>query len=335
MTTVRLGVVGAGAMGSRIAAAAAGSGRFEVVAVADIDPARRLHLARTLGAAPFDDVATLLGAGSVDALALVLPPTLNVGACRQAAAAGVHVMVDKPLATSTADGAEIAALADASSTAWMVGFSYRFRAEWQRAREVIATGRLGAPFLVTDIIIESASTTPAWYWDSTTEGGVINLQSHHCFDRLRWLLGSEVAGVACCVSRTAAGTDRSAQILASFADSATASIALGFGLRYTDEPRTLLVVQCDDGMVQIDSDRNLRITDPAGATVESFRDDDWITRELTTFADAIAGRVVDHPTVADGVEALRCALAAAESAPTGYWVTVDRSSTTEEPDHHD
>ena len=70
----------------------------------------------------------------------------------------------------------------------MVGFSYRFRAEWQRAREFVAAGRIGDPLVVTDVIAEAAESTPGWYWDPGSGGGVLQLQSHHCFDRIEWML---------------------------------------------------------------------------------------------------------------------------------------------------
>src|SRR5690606_22295722 len=79
----------------------------------------------------------------------------------------------------------------------MVGFSYRFRAEWRAAREWIESGDIGAPASIADSIFECHPVTPSWYWRRSSGGGVIHLQSHHSFDRAAWLLGSRIARVSC------------------------------------------------------------------------------------------------------------------------------------------
>lgn len=322
--TTRLGVVGAGAMGARIAASAAASGRFEIAAVVDVDASRRSGLAKELGAASYPDMESMFAESVVDAVYLGLPPTLNRPACEAARAADVHVMVDKPLATTADDGRIIAELAARSTRAWVVGFSYRFRSEWARAREVLASGRLGEVRSVTDVIIEASTGTPSWYWSPDLGGGVINLQSHHCFDRIGWLVGSDVVGVVASTWRLPSGSDPSGHILARYDSGTTAVISLGFGLTYDDEPRTLFVAQCDAGMLQIDAARNLRITDGEGTVVESHGDDDWLTTEVTAFADAIADPASASPNITDGYRALRSALAAEQSTQDGRWVVPDR-----------
>lgn len=307
-------------MGARIAAAAAASGCFEIVGVADVDPDRADLLAGRFGAVSAADISTMLASSGAEAVYLGLPPTFNRAACEAAAIADVHVMVDKPIATTPADGAAIATLAARSSKAWMVGFSYRFRAEWQQARSILTSGRLGAATTVTDVIIESAPTTPAWYWTTDLGGGVLNLQSHHCFDRIAWLLDSDVAEVTASTWTLRSGSDTSAQILTRYDSGTTGVISLAFGRNYSDDPRTLLVVQCERGMVQIDADRSLRVTDTASTVVTSFADDDWLTREIAAFAAGIADPLSACPSVTDGLRALACASAAAESDRTRSWV---------------
>ncbi len=93
---------------------------------------------------------------------------------------------------------------------------------------------------------------------------------------------------------------------------------------YDDEPRTLFVAQCDAGMLQIDAARNLRITDGEGTVVESHGDDDWLTTEVTAFADAIDDPASASPNITDGYRALRSALAAEQSTQGGRWVVPDR-----------
>lgn len=314
MTAQRLAVLGAGAMGRRIADGAVRSGRFHVTAVVDPDPIRARDLAERHGAVPFADVTDPRLAERVDAVYVGTPNGVRVEICELAASAGWHLLIDKPMCGTLAEADTIAALLDGTGLTWMIGFSYRFRAEWRRAQELIAAGLLGAPLLVCDVIVESSRDTPRWYWDDAAGGGVLQLQSHHCFDRVRWLLDRPITSVRCAVTRADATAEQAAVIAARLGSGASLTVALGFATTYEAPARTLFVAQGTDGMIQIDDARAISITDARGTRRETYVDDDWLVTELRDFADAIAGSCTGYPSVADGRRALQTALEAARSA---------------------
>lgn len=320
---IRLGVLGAGIMGQRVAQAARDSGRFTVTAVADIDGSRADALAAEFGATAFPDVDRLLAGGPVDAVYVGLPHQLHLPACLAAGAADVHVLVDKPLCNTLDEAEQIQAVAEVSGRAWVVGFSYRFRSEWRRAHQVIASGEIGEPYFVVDVITEAASAMPGWYWDPASGGGVLQLQAHHSFDRIGWLLGREPARLAASTTGSPTGVARSAQVSVDYPGPVAAGISLSFGLGYTAPPATLCVVHAERGMVQLDADRTLHVATPAGHRIEPHEHDDWLGRELHAFADAIDGRAESLPTVEDGVRAVRCAVLAQRAAELGTWVSFD------------
>jgi len=322
VAVLRLGVIGAGIMGRQVARVAAGLDGCAVTAVADADQDRTAALAAELGASAFTGFAALLASGQVDAVYVGVPHHLHLPVCVQAARAGLHGLVDKPLCDTDDEAAVIEAAVRDSGTTWMTGFSYRFRSAWQRARELVAAGRIGEPAAVTDVIAEAAEGTPGWYWDPASGGGVLQLQAHHCFDRIAWVTGRPVREVSCRVHALPSGAADAAQLTARLEGGAVAGIGLTFGTSYTAPGRALFVVQGTAGQVEIDQDGMLRLHTADGAA-EEYRDDGaWLEREVAAFAGAVARGEAPPATLADGRAALRCALAAAQSAATGAPVTV-------------
>lgn len=324
MPPIRLAVLGGGIMGRQIAEAALRTGRFEIAAVAETDKGRAEAFARQFGGRAFTDVTTLFAEAQVDAAYVALPHDLHLSACEAGAAAGVHLLIDKPLCNTMAEADRIGELAARSGRVWMTGLSYRFRSEWRRAAEIIGSGELGDVYFVSDVIVEAAPATPAWYWQAASGGGVLQLQSHHCFDRVGWLLGSEPRMVACRVVRLPSeDTERAAQVTVAYANGAVAELALSFGTSYGPWGRALFVVQGVDGALQIDGQhRTLTVAGRHGVRSEHHSADDWMAREVGDFAHAIEGKGEPFPGVAEGTAALRGALAARAAADSPDWVPV-------------
>jgi predicted dehydrogenase len=317
--TLRLGIVGAGVMGEKVAHAAAGLDGVVVTAVVDPNASRASALAGPTSAT-FHDLPALLEAGIVDAVYVGVPHDLHESACVAALNAGLHLLVDKPLCNELVEAEAILAARDAVGAMAMVGFSYRFRAEWRTAREWIADGLIGAPSLVSDTIIEAQSRTPAWYWDAAAGGGVLQLQSHHSFDRIRWLLDDSFVAVSC---RTLPEreAEHTASISAATVGGILAGIDLGLRRGYDGTSQATTVIQGSRGHLVIDSAARAALL-ISGDRRESFEspDDDWMRTELEAFVGACAVGATTTSTLDDGVHALRCALAARESArDSGAW----------------
>ena len=322
MAPIRLGVIGSGIMGDQVARTAAALDQFVVTAIAEADPGRRVALASDLGAAMFADAGELAAAGLADAVYVGVPHHLHLAACMRATGAGLHGLMDKPLCNTDAEAGQIEAAVRESGTTWMVGFSYRFRAEWQRARELVMEGQIGDPVAVTDVIAEAAAHTPGWYWEPASGGGVLQLQAHHCFDRIAWLTGRAVREVSCQLYAPPSSAATAAHIVARLGGGAVAGISLTFGTRYAAPVRALFIVQGTEGQIEITGDRCLTVQTADGVTSADYSGDDWLSRELSAFAHAANGCEPPAPTVADGRAALRCALAADRSAVTGERVMV-------------
>lgn len=322
---VRLGIWGAGGMGERVARAVQELPGVEVAAVLDRDRGRAAAVARSVGAVSSESLAEACAEAALDAVYLGLPNAAHRDACLEAAGQGLHVLVDKPLTTDLADADEVLRAAATTTSFWMMGFSTRFRSEWRRARELVLSGVIGEPYLVTDTIVEAYRATPAWYWDREAGGGTLQLQGHHILDRWEWLLGTDITELSARVTRPerlegAGDAEVAVALQARFGDAILGVSALSFGLGYDASPHLSLVVQGTRGVLEIDSRRRLTVSTAEGIVEEWHHDDDWLSRELEHFVAGIRGEALDQPSLAAGRRAVRLAAAAERSAATAQWI---------------
>ncbi|MFF8102965.1 Gfo/Idh/MocA family protein [Streptomyces sp. NPDC016640] len=155
---MRIGLLGTGPW-ARMAHAPALSGYdgIEFAGVWGRRPDAAEELARLHGTRAYDDVEALFA--DVDAVAVALPPAVQAGLAARAARAGCHLLLDKPLAPTVAQGRAVVEAAEAAEVASVVFFTTRFQPgpeAWiaeQAHRGGWFTGRaqwLGAVFTVAD-----------------------------------------------------------------------------------------------------------------------------------------------------------------------------------------
>ena len=143
----RVGVLGVGYWGSKHARVLHALERVSEVTLIDPRRDRLSALARTFPAARVcTDVEDALP--HIDALVIATPPTTHVPLALRAIAAGKHVLVEKPLATSTAGAAELIAAAAEHGVTLMVGHTFEYNAAVLRLRELVCSGDLGRLFYI-------------------------------------------------------------------------------------------------------------------------------------------------------------------------------------------
>lgn len=123
---VRVGVVGVGYLGRFHALIYSRMPQVELVGVADASREVADRVAAEAGCAPYYDHHDLLG--KVDAVSIVVPTSLHLEIARPFLERGVHMLLEKPIATSIEEGAEIIALADRSGALLQIGHLERYNA---------------------------------------------------------------------------------------------------------------------------------------------------------------------------------------------------------------
>lgn len=150
---VRVGLVGCGRImqeGHLPALQRLGE-RVEIVALADPSPERRAVIGDLAGIAAdqrYSAVDELLGRARIDLLDVAVPHFLHEPAVLAAAAAGVDVVLEKPIATTLDECDRMIAAVTAAGTRLAVIHNYAYRPPEARALALIAEGAIGRPFLV-------------------------------------------------------------------------------------------------------------------------------------------------------------------------------------------
>jgi predicted dehydrogenase len=187
--TVGFGIVGCGLIGrKRFSGLPAGSVR----AVCDLDAARAEALGREAGCPAVTELAELLAQPGVDA---VVVATLNASlseVAAEAAAAGKHVLVEKPGARTLAELDGLAAAAAKTGACVRVGYNHRFHPALLKAREIVETGALGPLMFVRGRYGHGgrAGYDREWRADpALSGGGELIDQGVHLIDLAGWFLG--------------------------------------------------------------------------------------------------------------------------------------------------
>lgn len=195
---VRMGLVGCGNIGQTHARAVAGIAGAELAAVCDADGARAEATAEAHGARHvFTDVGELLRSGTVDAITVCTPHPTHGDIVVAAAAAGVHVICEKPLAVEIGEANRMVAAAERGGIKFAGIFQRRFWPAAQRIRAAIDDGKLGrithGECRVYIWRPESYFAKDAWRGKWATEGGgALMNQAVHAIDLLQWYLGPVV-----------------------------------------------------------------------------------------------------------------------------------------------
>src|ERR1051325_8842449 len=127
---LRLGVVGVGVMGYNHARVLAEMPGVRLVGVAEPDEKQADFVSRTLGCPTVPDIRDLLELG-VDAVSIAAPTHLHRPIALTAVSRGVHVLVEKPIASSVEEGREIIAAARRAGVTLMAGHVERFNSAGQ------------------------------------------------------------------------------------------------------------------------------------------------------------------------------------------------------------
>lgn len=196
---VRLAQVGLGGFGRSWAGIARDAPGFDLVAVVDPLPAARDWAVGTLGLAPervFASLAEAVGTARPEAALVVTPPATHAAVAQEALGLGLHVLVEKPLATTLEEARAMIAAADAAGRHLVVSQQYRHRRPAWAVRDAIRGGLLGD--LAAVRVRFDRDTNDLWPPTDFRYGMrhpvVLDMSIHHV-DLLRAVTGREVARV--------------------------------------------------------------------------------------------------------------------------------------------
>ncbi len=169
---------------------------FQLVAAADVHIERAQKAARQWGSVNYyDNVTRMLDHERPDLLIVATPPDNHLETAKEAAARGVHLLIQKPLACSIAEGKKIIDACAQNRCGLKVSFARRYYPAFQKAFELIKALGQGLLIRCTWTSTSGWKDRPnkRWKKDRKTRGGVLVDLGSHVIDLSRWWLG-EAAG---------------------------------------------------------------------------------------------------------------------------------------------
>ncbi|PKU25271.1 Gfo/Idh/MocA family protein [Telmatospirillum siberiense] len=202
---LRLGIVGLGMASQPHALALAElTERIDVAGAFSPSPERRAAFAEKTGFPVVDTLEELLADATVQAILLLTPPTTHLDLVERCAAAGKHVLMEKPIEVSLARSVALVERMEKAGLRLGIVFQHRFRPVVRRLRAALAEGAIG------ETIAASAEIRwwrpPAYYaqpgrgMKARDGGGVLITQAIHSLDVFCTLTGIPV--VVGCFART-------------------------------------------------------------------------------------------------------------------------------------
>jgi predicted dehydrogenase len=202
MEPARIGLIGCGgiARSAHLPAIAHLSGLVRLVAAADVRAEAARSAAAPFGADAYTDYRQVLARRDVDMVILCTPEYAHREQVEAAAAAGKHVLSEKPMARTLAEADAMIDAARRAGVRLMIGHSRRFTGRYQQVRRAIDAGEIGEVRVLREN--ERRSRPPAgeagtywtpehWTGDPSRSVGAVLTNGIHEADLFRWFAGAE------------------------------------------------------------------------------------------------------------------------------------------------
>ncbi|CAL7963061.1 UDP-N-acetyl-2-amino-2-deoxyglucuronate dehydrogenase [Gammaproteobacteria bacterium] len=191
---IRIALVGCGRIaGKHFEAIKEHSANLELDAICDIDPVVLREAAQKIGVHGFASLEDLLQHSNADIITLCTPSGLHSEQACCVAAAGRHVISEKPMATYWQDGLRMVKACDDARVRLFVVKQNRMNTTLQMLKQAVEKNRFGRIYLVNINVLwsrpQSYYDQAKWFGTRDLDGGALMNQASHYIDLLDWLFG--------------------------------------------------------------------------------------------------------------------------------------------------
>jgi predicted dehydrogenase len=324
--TLRIGIVGAGFMGSTHATSWAQT-PATIVGIHALHPPKPRHLAESIGAEAYDSLDKLIA--DCDVLDICTPTHTHHEIVLKAATAGKHIVCEKPLARTLDQAHAMLKACQTAGVKLLVAQVVRFFPEYALAKAAVERGDIGKVAVVrlTRCSYQPKLARDNWYLDFEKSGGMMLDLMIHDFDYARWVAGDveSVFAKSVAFQKKDAPGDYALVILR-HKNGAISNIEGGWA--YPPPMfRTSLEIAGDAGLIEHPADSSvplgvhLRQTGDGGSAdvglPMSPLSESPYTTQIRHFYDVLTADKPARVLPEDGFASLQIALAAIESAQTG------------------
>lgn len=335
MNKLGIGIIGSGFMG-RTYAETISKYCPEAELKAVTGGTRAAVLAADYGVDCAADAESLLARDDVSVVFVTTPHDTHARYALAAAAAGKHMMLEKPMACTVEDCDAIIAACDKAGVYCSIAFAQRCRKCNMKAKEIIESGSLGRIRQIVEWQFLACGLGGFPKWQSTSGNlGILIGHAIHNFDRIRWFSGEEIATVyAKCTSfEPGANVEGTSMVLMTLTDGTMVNLLSSGEMPKPNFPRTEFAcwVVGEKALIDLDAFGELRTTCTGSWQVAERQEPiDWegkgfldevrlksFTKHCRDFFAAIRERRRPPVTGWDGRQAVAAALAAYESSKSG------------------
>lgn len=334
MSKIKVAVFGCGAIAQRRHIPEyANNENVELVAFADPVKERAEEMAAQYGGKAYTDYEELLKNEKLDAVSVCTPNYLHAPMTIAAANAGLHVLVEKPMATTAEEGEQMIEAARKNGVYLMVGHNQRLMPPHVKAKEILDSGKLGKVLTFRTSFGHggpegwSLDGRDSWFFrkEEAIMGAMGDLGVHKS-DFIRYLLNDEiveVAGFISTVHKEGTDVDDNATCIVRMKSGAVGTLMASWTHYRAGDNGTVL--WCEKGAMQIGTvNGDEVIVELTDGTVETYKVGAMATNEkqvpsgvIDAFVESIMTSTPPSISGEEGLRSLNVILGAFESQDTG------------------
>ncbi|OWT47671.1 Gfo/Idh/MocA family protein [Bacillus sp. K2I17] len=341
MNILKVGIIGCGSIAQhRHLPEYEANPYVQIVAVCDSNKKRAKEIANNYGVNMYTDYNELINCEELDAVSVCTPNHLHASISIAALQAGIHVLCEKPMATSKADAEMMIGAAEKSGKKLMIGHNQRFVASHQKAKQLIKSGAIGKIYSFRTAFGHSGPENwsvdgkESWFLkkEEAFLGAMGDLGVHKA-DLIRYILNEEITEVGAFV-------ETSAKTFSNVDDCAVCILKSESGIIGTLAASWSYVSKEDNSTIIYGEKATLRLEDdPTNSLIIQYKNGEVVKYELNKIqSNATVGQSNSHvieqfvvsilsdkePLIngVDGMKSLEVILAAIQSSETKQIVTI-------------
>lgn len=328
---MKVGIVGAGFMGTTHAAGWAETGA-EIAGIVAETTDEAAPLAKQYNIKIYPDLSSMLP--DIDVVDICTPTHLHHEMTLRATAAEKHIVCEKPLGRTTAQAREMVAACRKAGVKLLVAHVVRFFTEYSLAKSSVMRGEIGKPGVIRLSRGSFRPKKPAgnWFLDESKSGGILMDLMIHDFDYARWIAGEveSVYAKKVTVAHPEAPIDYGLAILKH--RTGTLSHIAGAWAYPPPTFRTHVEIAGDGGLIEFDSADTAPILNliakpssdsPDVGLPSSPVSESPYTTQIKEFYSVLLGEKQSRVAAEDGIAAVQIAEAAIQSAATGKAIPLE------------
>lgn len=300
---MRIGVIGAGAMGMNHIRTYSQIPGVELVGIADVDKKRLDILSKEFNTEGFLDYRDLLKR-SLDGVSIVVPTTLHMKVAIEAINSGTNILVEKPISDTIKNAEDMVCRARDENLTFMVGHIERFNPAVIKMKDIINSGELGK-------IVSISTRRVGPYNPRIRDVGVILDIGVHDIDVISYLYNSPVQEVYTIAGNEIHPFEDHASILLRFSDDRAGIVETNWLTPH--KTRNFTVIGKDGVSFGDFMEQKISIHDKDWTKDAKIEKKEPLKSELESFIRCCKDNIEPVTTGEDGIHALKVALACIES----------------------